>query len=135
MILSSLYIAPSAPPTSVSVSKVTYSSITVQWGPVDCIHRNGGIRGYSVRLSEVVGEIFIDVSGEKNTRVTISGLVPSTDYNIQIAAVNSAGIGSYSTPIQAETYGKKPFQILLILLLIHNISRYRSLVSVGWLSI
>ena len=34
---------PSAPPTSVATSDVTSSNITVQWGPVDCIHRNGNI--------------------------------------------------------------------------------------------
>ena len=39
-------IVPSAPPISVSVSEVTSSSITVQWGPVDCIHRNGDITDY-----------------------------------------------------------------------------------------
>ena len=38
---------PSAP-TSVATSDVTSSNITVQWGPVDCIHRNGDITGYSV---------------------------------------------------------------------------------------
>ena len=40
--------APSAAPTSVSVSEDTSSSITVQWGAVDCIHHNGDITGYSV---------------------------------------------------------------------------------------
>ena len=30
------------------------------------------------------------------TEATISGLMPSTTYSIQVAAVNSAGTGSYS---------------------------------------
>ena len=33
------------------------------------------------------------------------GLVPSTTYSIEVAAVNSAGTGSYSDPIIAETEG------------------------------
>ena len=41
--------APSAPPTTVSTSNVTNSSIIVKWGPVLCIHRNGNITGYTVQ--------------------------------------------------------------------------------------
>ena len=50
-IISCLFAAPSAAPASASVSDVTYSSITVQWEPVDCIHRNGDIHvaGYLVQ--------------------------------------------------------------------------------------
>ena len=85
---------PSAAPTSVSVSEVTASSITVQWGAVDCIHRNGDITGYSVRY----GVQTESVSGGGATQTTISGLMPSTTYSIEVAAVNSAGTGLYSSP-------------------------------------
>ena len=92
--------APSAPPTSVSVSAVTSSSFTVQWGPVDCIHRNGNITGYSVRLN---GNIITgDSSG--GTYV-ISGLEPSTTYSIQVAALTSTGVGPYTTPLSQLTAG------------------------------
>ena len=92
--------APSAPPTSVRVSEVTSSSITVQWGPVDCIHRNGDITGYSVQYGEVGNGSTqtMPVSGGSATEATISGLMPSTTYSIQVAAETNAGTGPYSVP-------------------------------------
>ena len=95
--------APSAPPTSVSTSDVTSSSITVQWGAVDCIHRNGDITGYSVRYG-VQGSgstQMLSVSGSATTEATISGLESATNYSIEVAAVNSAGTGVYSAPLTA----------------------------------
>ena len=74
--------APSAAPNSVGVSEVTSSSITVQWGAVPCIHRNGEITGYSVQYG-VVGSgstQTISVSGDFSG--VISNLEPSTDYSI-----------------------------------------------------
>ena len=99
--------APSAPPTYVSTSEVTSSSITLQWGPVDCIQRNGDISGYLVQY-EVQGSGNTQtkrVSGSTTTEVTISGLNASANYNIQVAAVSSAGAGVYSDIISVFTLG------------------------------
>ncbi|CAI8006558.1 Neogenin, partial [Geodia barretti] len=41
--------APSAPPTDVRVLVNSSTSITVQWGPVECRHQNGEVTGYWVR--------------------------------------------------------------------------------------
>ena len=90
--------APSAAPTSVSVSEVTSTSITVQWGAVDCRRRNGDITGYSVRYG-VQGNGSTqtkNISGASVTETTISELISSTTYSIEVAAVNSAGTGVYS---------------------------------------
>ena len=94
--------APSASPSSVSVSEVTSSSITVQWGPLDCIHRNGAITSYSVQY----GSETVSVSGDSSGGMyVISGLMPSTTYSIQVAANTSAGTGPYSTAIDQQTSG------------------------------
>ena len=103
-----LLAAPSAAPTSVSVSDVTSSSITVQWGAVDCIHRNGDITGYSVRYGvqgSAVGDRTVEmVSGDSSgVMYVISGLSAATVY--EVAAVNSAGNGVYSDPIDQLTLG------------------------------
>ena len=90
-----------------SVSEVTSSSITVQWGAVDCIHRNGDITGYSVRY-EAQGSgstQTVSVSGGGATVTTISGLTASTQYSIEVAAVNSADTGVYSDAIMQLTQG------------------------------
>ena len=87
-----------------SASEVTSSSITVQWGAVDCIHRNGDITGYLVRYGvQGSGE------GEKTVKMAsgdssegmyhISGLTAATVYTIEVAAVNSVGVGNYSNYI------------------------------------
>ena len=103
--------APSAPPTSVSTSDVTSSSITVQWGAVDCIHRNGDITGYSVRYgvqgSAEGDKTVVMASGDSSGGMyEISRLTHSTTYEIEVAAVNSAGTGNYSIAITAETDGE-----------------------------
>ena len=100
--------APSAPPSSVTASDVTSSSITVQWGAVDCIHRNGDITGYSVRYG-VQGSgstQTLNVSGSATTEATISELESAAYYSIEVAAVNSAGTGVYSAPLTALNSGE-----------------------------
>ena len=120
--------APSAAPTSVSVSEDTSSSITVQWGDVDCIHRNGDITGYSVRYGvqgSAVGDRTVEmVSGGDTTQTTISGLTSSTTYSIEVAAVTGANaVGMYSSSsITTETDGEhiKWYKWTTILLNFHN---------------
>ena len=101
-------IAPSAAPNSLRVLEVTYSSITIQWVEVVCIHRNGNITGYSVRYDGGVNEHTIHIPFSNITTTTITGLMFSTEYSIEIAAISSGdAVGVYSTfPIFAVTKGK-----------------------------
>ena len=90
-----------------NVSEVTSSSMTVQWGAVDCIHHNGDITGYTVWYG-VQGSgstQTVTVSGGGATRL-ISGLEPGTNYSVTVAAVNSAGTGVYSDPYIIMTDSK-----------------------------
>ena len=96
-------LVPSAPPTSVSVSDVTSSTISIQWGTVECIHRNGDITGYSVMYSVVGSGSVIVLPVVESSQITLSGLVSSTNYSIQVAAVNNAGIGVFSDAITTTT--------------------------------
>ena len=100
-----LYPAPSAPPTDVLVSDKNSSTITMRWSPVKCIHRNADVTGYSVRYRiQGNGSIqTVNVIGEDITDMSISGLKSSTTYSIEVAAVNSAGIGMYSNPLNVTT--------------------------------
>ena len=69
------------------------TSITVQWGMVPCIHQNGDITGYSVRYG-IVGSGNTTLNNATGTGITIDGLQTSTNYTVEVAAINSAGIGN-----------------------------------------
>ena len=104
--------APSAAPTSVRESGVTSSSITVQWGEVDCIHRNGDITGYSVRYgvqgtAEGDRTVKMATGDSSGGMYTISGLSAATVYTVEVAAVNSVGTGVYSSHIDQLISGKR----------------------------
>ena len=83
------------------------TSITVQWGEVPCIDRNGVITGYSVQYG-VVGSgntQTLPVDGAAATQTTITGLTPSTTYSISVAGVNDQLIGIYSSAVNELTEG------------------------------
>ena len=98
--------APSAAPSNVRVTGATSTTVTVQWEMVPCIHRNGEITGYSVRYSGDGSTDTSFVSGGGTRQTTISGLTPSTDYTIQVAAINDAGTGPYSNGMVQRTAGQ-----------------------------
>ena len=95
---------PSASPNGVSADG-TSTAISVQWGSVPCIHQNGQITGYSVRYG-VVGSGNTETMNVTGNVAMISGLVTSTNYSVEVAAVNSAGVGEYSDPIIVPTESK-----------------------------
>ena len=98
--------APSAAPSNVTVSEVTSYTITVQWDMVPCIHQNGDITGYRVEYGAVEGiQATVSVSGGDVTEATITGLAPSTNYSVRVAAVNNAGTGVFSSSLYVDTPG------------------------------
>ena len=96
---------PSAPPTFVKLTVNSSTSVNVTWGePADCRDWNGEITGYSVRYGEEgsgEGDRTVQMTSEIAT--TISGLNKETVYNVEMAAVTSAGTGVYSHPLTIET--------------------------------
>ena len=84
---------------------MNFSTITVQWRAVDCIHRNGNITGYSVRYG-VQGNgstQTVSVSGPSRMSIVISGLTPDTSYTVKVAAENVNGVGEFSDARTVET--------------------------------
>ena len=98
--------APSGPPGPITLVTVTPNSATVQWGEVPCLQRNGEITDYRVtatnsnRMEEGTAGVYVYAR-----QATISGLTPSTQYTVSVAAVNSAGTGP-STTLPVETPGE-----------------------------
>ena len=102
--------APSAAPTPMSLGSTT-STITVQWGAVDCIDRNGDITGYSVRYgvegtAEGDRTVKMATGDSSGGMYTIFGLSATTVYTVEVAAVNCAYTGVYSSPIIVVTVGE-----------------------------
>ena len=76
-----------------------------------CADRNRAITGYSVRYGEVENGTLttVTVTGASVMNTTISSLISSTNYSIEVAAVSSAGTGVYSDMVFTETNGKLNF--------------------------
>ena len=97
--------APSGSPSSFRRAAVTPNNITVQWREIPCLSRNGVITGYIVRAFRN-GRVERTVSvGGSTLGATISGLIPSTTYTVQVAGVNSAGTGPFTSSISIRTEG------------------------------
>ena len=99
------FTAPAAAPSPVNVTNVTAFSITLQWQAIDCIDKNGDITGYSVRYEAVDSGSTdsVTVEGNSTTSDTVTGLNSSTTYSVEVAAVNGAGVGVYSDPLNVST--------------------------------
>ena len=97
---------PTGAPDGVSEGPVTVNSITVQWGEVPCMDRNGEITVYTVEVT-LSGMVVAteNVNDGSARRGTVSGLTPSTEYTVTVAAVNSAGTGPFSDGISIRTAG------------------------------
>ena len=93
--------APSAPPSAVTVTSVSSSTLTIQWGDVPCIHQNGKITGYTIQYG-ATGSGDKQTVKTSETEVTLSSLTPETNYEISVAAVNTEGTG-VSENISATT--------------------------------
>ena len=110
--------APSGAPASVTETTVTSTSVTVQWEEVPCLDRNGEITDYQVvtvnSQGMTVGTADVDVAARQ---ATISGLTPSTQYTVSVAAVNGAGTGPIRG-VSIETTGEN--QIIVVLLPMKN---------------
>ena len=77
----------------------------MQWEEVACLDQNGEITKYKalyMRTGVEESQEVVEVDGGLR-EATLSGLVSSTNYSIQVAAVNGAGTGSYSDPFSVET--------------------------------
>ena len=100
-----LILVPTAAPQTVTASATGPTIVFVTWKRVDCIDRNSEISRYAVRYSPVGGTaVNASVSGTNHLTYTAVGLTPSTNYSIEVAAVNSdGGVGPFSPPVFVRT--------------------------------
>ena len=102
--------APDAPPEHVECMPLSSTGLHLKWRAPPHDTWNGQIKGYRVlfvpfpknnrmparmntaRLSAVIG-----------TTTTLTGLIPFTNYSVQVLAYTSAGDGDFSTSVSCST--------------------------------
>ena len=88
--------APSGIPESISFIDVNLTSITVQWTELPCGDRNREVTGYTVQYSSTkpLYTNTVAVSGSRNTRLVLGGLLPRTNYTFSVMAQGAANARS-----------------------------------------
>ena len=92
-------IAPSGPPTSLSVESVNISLYNISWNQIDCYQRNGHIISYIILISR--DDIEFNISST-TVYILTSNLVLGKVYNISVAGINDIGMGPFSEPVRFE---------------------------------
>ena len=105
-------------PRNVVATVVNSTVISVQWDRLDpCRHVNGRIHLFRIQYAEVASGVVqskdeAGVWDVDNQVTSLTGLTPSTNYSIQVAAVNEEGdVGLYSGPLTRQTC---KFSIIII---------------------
>ena len=78
-------------PVSHSVS-ATMTSISLSWGPVECLLRNGRISGYRVTSNSRYDSTTQDLVGDSNRVLNFTALIPNTLYEFTVAALGEGGM-------------------------------------------
>ncbi|XP_030067895.1 protein sidekick-1 [Microcaecilia unicolor] len=97
---------PSAPPKNIVASGRTNQSIMVQWQPPPENDHNGVLHGYILRyrLAGLPGEYqYKNISSPEINYCLVRDLIIWTQYEIQVAAYNGAGLGSFSRAVTEYT--------------------------------
>ena len=94
-------IAPSAPPTVLSVDLVTATSFLVKWTLPPLNETNGRIRYFMLAITENETLVTTYVEVYHTTKL-LEGLHPFYTYMLEVAAVTSA-LGPYSSPFATIT--------------------------------
>uniref|UniRef100_A0A672YY51 Sidekick cell adhesion molecule 2b n=1 Tax=Sphaeramia orbicularis TaxID=375764 RepID=A0A672YY51_9TELE len=97
---------PSAPAQNVIASGRTNQSIMIQWQPPPESHQNGILRGYTVRyrLTGLPVDYQIkNITSPDVTNLLLEDLIIWTNYEIEVAAYNGAGLGTFSHKVTEWT--------------------------------
>ena len=103
-------LTPESPPPNFTTNSSTPYTIDMEWRPPHESEWNGILRGYQLRYIETIFTdsskaytwLEIQISPANQTMFTLHGLIPSTVYCIQIAAV-TVETGPYTSPLYIET--------------------------------
>uniref|UniRef100_A0A452IWN8 Uncharacterized protein n=1 Tax=Gopherus agassizii TaxID=38772 RepID=A0A452IWN8_9SAUR len=97
---------PSAPPKNIVASGRTNQSIMVQWQPPPESEHNGVLHGYILRyrLAGLPGEYhYKNITSAEINYCLVKDLIIWTQYEIQVASYNGAGLGAFSRAVTEYT--------------------------------
>jgi hypothetical protein len=98
------------PPISFRVDDITETTATAYWdAPVDLL--GSALWGYSVRFAQnkAFSKGLLEYTrNEGELSQALTGLLPGTDYHVQVNAISSSGPGSRSPIVSFKTLGTAP---------------------------
>ncbi|CAL8346458.1 unnamed protein product [Merluccius merluccius] len=93
------------PPTSVTVTETTATSVTLTWDSGNPEPVSYYMIQYRAKVSD---SGFQEVDGVATTRYSIGGLSPYSEYEFRVMAVNNIGRGPPSDPVETRTGEQAP---------------------------
>ena len=104
-LLSPLLAVPSGPPTSVSITGLSATSVTFSISQPAPADRNGEILSYAILITESVsGDQVIHTTHDAGGEFTLVSLSPYTMYTSTVAATTVNGTGPYSPTLPFTTH-------------------------------
>jgi len=98
------------PPTSVAVAAIAETTATVSWAaPTDLL--GSTLWGYTVRLAQNTAfsrGLLEYTSDDDEFTKALTGLLPGTNYHVQVTAISANGPGSRSPIVSFKTLGTAP---------------------------
>ena len=93
------------PPSNVSLTNATNSSVTISWNAIPKYSRNGVLREYVVAYvasKSDESEKTVEVRGTE-TKVTLTDLLPYTSYVVKVSGRTNIGPGPVSDDLIVQT--------------------------------
>ncbi len=104
------FLVPSVAVGNFSAVQVTMTTIMLSWEPVPCLSSNGDITSYTLTAASLYDPITISIGiGIQN--YTLENLIPGTEYQISVTAINVNGTGpvamvTNTTDLAPGSHGK-----------------------------
>ena len=107
--ITTLSVAPTAPPQDVNASAIGSDKIRVTWEPIPTLEQNGHILRYIVHYwRRKLNDTIAAVSTNSSTEVTLESIEPHTVYEILVFGVNAIGNSPMSHIVNAKTWEDVP---------------------------
>ena len=110
-------IVPDSPPQNIIVMSVNPASLMVSWQPPPMSGQNVSIIGYSILYALVGSNALMSITVNNTNEYIISGLVPFSNYSVQVAASTINGAGPVSNLV-IQTSGEDSKYIYLIIIML-----------------